>query len=157
MTTETKAGAGTSGEAPWHAAYPEPRTKDLPKITREQLLERIEQGEKSGKGFVLIDVRRTDFEGGTIEGAINLPAHSLYPTISTHYAIFKAAGISEAIWWCGSSNGRGPRCAGWFADYVSNQGDAAMKSVVLEGGIKGWAKAGPEYVARMQEYDASKW
>lgn len=157
MATEGKAAEGTSGEVPWHAAYPEPRTKNLPKITREELLDRMKRGEKSGKDFVLVDVRRTDFEGGTIEGAINLPAHSLYHTVPTHYSIFKAAGISKVIWWCGSSNGRGPRCAGWFADYVSERLDADMQSIVLEGGIKGWVQAGPEYVARMQEYDASKW
>lgn len=77
MTTETKAGAGPSDEAPWHAAYPEPRTKDLPKITREQLLERIKQGEKSGKGFVLIDVRRTDFEVCPGHGIRSIPLPTL--------------------------------------------------------------------------------
>lgn len=62
MATEGKAAEGTSGEVPWHAAYPEPRTKNLPKITREELLDRMKRGEKSGKDFVLVDVRRTDFE-----------------------------------------------------------------------------------------------
>lgn len=84
----------------------------------------MKNGEKSGQKFVLVDVRRTDFEvwlrfrsstfvssmlnhiftqGGTLEGAINLPAHSFYVTIPTHYAIFKAAGINEVIFWCGKS------------------------------------------------------
>ncbi|EOD43445.1 putative arsenic resistance protein [Neofusicoccum parvum UCRNP2] len=100
MATENKAPEGSSAEVPWYAAYPEPRTEGLRRITREELLDRMKRGEKSGKDFVLVDVRRTDFEGGTIAGAINLPAHSLYSTIATHYAIFKAAKIPEVIWWC---------------------------------------------------------
>jgi len=32
-----------------------------------------------------------------------------------------------------------------------------MQSLVLEGGIKGWVKAGEEYVTKMQGYDASSW
>lgn len=119
MASESQA-----AETPWYAAYPEPRSTDLKRITREDLLRRMKNGEKSGQKFVLVDVRRTDFEvwlrfrsstsvssmlnhirvqGGTIEGAINLPAHSLYVTIPTHYAIFKAAGIKEVIFWCGKS------------------------------------------------------
>lgn len=119
MASESQA-----AETPWYAAYPEPRSTDLKRITREELLRRMKNGEKSGQKFVLVDVRRTDFEvwlrfrsstsvssmlnhirvqGGTIEGAINLPAHSLYVTIPTHYAIFKAAGIKEVIFWCGKS------------------------------------------------------
>lgn len=57
----------------------------------------------------------------------------------------------------GSSSGRGPRAAGWFADHLVHVGETEMQSVVLEDGIKGWARAGPEYVGLMQEYDATKW
>lgn len=32
-----------------------------------------------------------------------------------------------------------------------------MHSLVLQGGIKGWVKAGGDYTARMQEYDAAAW
>lgn len=37
------------------------------------------------------------------------------------------------------------------------RGDSNMKSMILEGGIKGWAAAGAEYVELMDEYDASVW
>lgn len=57
----------------------------------------------------------------------------------------------------GSCNGRGPRTAGWFADYLAEKRDTSMQSCILEGGIKGWVKAGGEYVDLMEEYDASKW
>jgi arsenical-resistance protein 2 len=32
-----------------------------------------------------------------------------------------------------------------------------MESLVLEGGIKGWAAAGDDYTRLMDEYDESKW
>jgi len=32
-----------------------------------------------------------------------------------------------------------------------------MESLILEGGIKGWVKAGPEYVEQMDGYDAEVW
>lgn len=57
----------------------------------------------------------------------------------------------------GSCNGRGPRTAAWFKDYLEQKGDTSMQSLILEGGIKGWVKAGPEYTELMEEFDASKW
>lgn len=44
----------------------------------------------------------------------------------------------------GSSQGRGPRCAGWFQDYIEDIAKFGRKSTVqvkvLKGGIKGWVK-----------------
>ena len=57
----------------------------------------------------------------------------------------------------GSSRGRGSRAAGWFSDYIQDQNDTKMESFALEGGIKGWATAGEEYVKKMTEYDPSVW
>jgi hypothetical protein len=57
----------------------------------------------------------------------------------------------------GSSRGRGPRAAGWFADYLEDKGNTSLKSLVLEGGIKGWAAAGEEYTQLMDGYDETVW
>lgn len=57
----------------------------------------------------------------------------------------------------GSSRGRGSRAAGWFDDYINSQQDPRMKSVVMVEGIKGWACAGEEYVALMDEYEEAAW
>jgi arsenical-resistance protein 2 len=32
-----------------------------------------------------------------------------------------------------------------------------MKSLILEGGVKGWATSGDEYVELMVAYDAAAW
>ncbi|KAJ4989597.1 hypothetical protein SVAN01_04974 [Stagonosporopsis vannaccii] len=137
----------TSPPPPWHSAYPAPRNTPAT-IRREDVLNMIKQSaETSSRDYVLVDLRRNDHEGGTIRDSINLPAQSLYPTIPTLYTLFKDAGLS-------SSKGRGNRAAGWFADYIADQGDDQMKSLALAEGVKGWATAGDEYVQWMMEYDA---
>ncbi|KAJ5767163.1 uncharacterized protein N7511_004779 [Penicillium nucicola] len=149
-----------SNKAPWHAAFPAPKTV-APSLSREEFLQWIQEGKEAGKDFVLVDLRRTDYEGGTIQGSLNLPAQSLYPTIPTLYSLVSNTSIMSdglnSIFHVGSSAGRGTRAAGWFADYLDDKNDQEIKSLVLAGGIKGWTAAGPEYTALMDGYDASVW
>ncbi|KAI3571620.1 Rhodanese-like domain-containing protein [Fusarium oxysporum f. sp. albedinis] len=150
--------ASTDATTPWHAAYPPPLNKTPAAMTRQAVLEMMKDSKNiAGKNYVLIDLRRTDHEGGTIRGSINLPAQSLYPTIKTLYSLFKSAGVQKNIWYCSSSRGRGSRAAGWFKDHLDEQGDSHMESVILFEGITGWAKAGGEFVEWMDEYDATVW
>ncbi|KAH6637991.1 Rhodanese-like domain-containing protein [Boeremia exigua] len=147
----------TGSPPPWHAAYPAPRSTPAT-IRRESVLDMIKQSrETSSSDYILIDLRRNDHEGGTIRGSINLPAQSLYPTIPTLYTLFKSAGLCKIIWYCSSSKGRGNRAAGWFADYIEDQGDEQMKSLALAEGVKGWVMAGDEYIQWMTDYDAKVW
>jgi arsenical-resistance protein 2 len=46
---------------PWHAAYPVPRAL-AGSISRLELLGWFKEGKEIGKAFVLVDLRRTDFE-----------------------------------------------------------------------------------------------
>jgi len=156
MASSVPTATKPQAEAPWHAAYPAPKTT-ASSLTREVLLSWMQTGKVAGKDFVLVDLRRADYEGGTIRGSINLPAQTLYPTIPSLYRLFSSAAIPTVIWYCGSSGGRGTRAAAWFADYISSQRDSRMESVTLEGGIKGWAAAGGEYVKTMDGYSASAW
>ncbi|KAG4437226.1 hypothetical protein IFR05_007280 [Cadophora sp. M221] len=156
MATSNLSVGDNTPENTWHAAYPAPRTTAAV-ITREDLLSWMSEGKVVGKDFVLVDLRRTDFEGGTIRGSINLPAQSLYPTIPSMYTLLSTAGVRTVIWYCGSSRGRGNRAAGWFADYIKEQHDTEMESRTLEGGIKGWATAGEEYTKMMVEYNVAVW
>ncbi|ERS95280.1 hypothetical protein HMPREF1624_08157 [Sporothrix schenckii ATCC 58251] len=143
--------------APWYAAYPDPKA-DPAFLTRDEVLSLLQDtGHVAGKNFVLVDLRRNDHQGGTIEGSINLPAQSLWPIIPTVYQMFKAAGVRKVIFYCGSSRGRGCRAGGWFADHIKAQNDKDMQSLVLQGGIKGWVKAGSQFTDKMLEYDAAAW
>jgi arsenical-resistance protein 2 len=56
-----------------------------------------------------------------------------------------------------ASNGRGPRCSGWFADYIADQGDNQVQSLTLGGGIKGWVKAGEPYTKSMEGFEPEYW
>ncbi|QKX55850.1 uncharacterized protein TRUGW13939_02949 [Talaromyces rugulosus] len=149
--------AATTEETPWHAAFPAPKITAA-SISRDDILQWLQgQEHVAGRDFVLVDVRRTDFEGGTIKGSLNFPAHSFYLTVPTVYAVLSAAGIKDVVFYCGSSRGRGPRTAGWFADYLESQGNTSIRALVLKGGIKGWVAAGDEYTALVSGYEASVW
>ncbi|KAI0875600.1 Rhodanese-like domain-containing protein [Hypoxylon argillaceum] len=143
-------------DQPWHAAFPVPKTTEPASFTREEVSDKLRTGGIS-RDFILVDVRRNDYEGGTIRGAINLPAQTLFPTIPALYQLFKNASIRQIIWYCGSSRGRGTRAAGWFNDYIQEQGDKEMQSVILAGGIKGWATAGEDFVRLMDGYVPEYW
>ncbi|KAH8700205.1 Rhodanese-like domain-containing protein [Talaromyces proteolyticus] len=142
-----------SDQPPWHAAYPAPR-RVATTLPSQELLQWFRDGKRD---YVLVDLRRTDFEGGTIRGSLNLPAQSLYPSIPTIYSLLSQSNVKYVVWYCGSSRGRGVRAAGWFADYLEEQQDTTLQSLVLEGGVKGWVAAGPEYTELMSEYDESVW
>lgn len=104
-----------------HVAYPTHSTI-AGSISRLELLRWFQEGKRIGKDFVLVDLRRTDFEvytalllpsvyisnlnvqGGTIRGSLNLPAQSLYPTIPTLYSIISQGRIANVVWYCGRCN-----------------------------------------------------
>ncbi|KAL9111841.1 MAG: hypothetical protein Q9187_007859, partial [Circinaria calcarea] len=47
---------------PWHQAYPPPKVTDPPSVSRQELLRLFREGEVAGKDFVLVDLRRNDYE-----------------------------------------------------------------------------------------------
>ncbi|GAA5941462.1 hypothetical protein JCM10213_006092 [Rhodosporidiobolus nylandii] len=140
--------AQTSSEAPWHAAFPTPSasiaTGTLANISPQELKQKLEyEPDLAKRSFVVVDVRRTDFENGYIRGAINLPAHSFFPTLPSLLPILSRYPL--VILHCNScsAGGRGDRCAGWLQDAYDAAGISkdASRAVVLDGGIKGWLKA----------------
>jgi arsenical-resistance protein 2 len=79
----------------WHDAFPAPRTT-APIITREDVLPDLTSGK-----LLLVDVRRTDYEGGTIHGSLNLPAHSFYMNRGVLFDLCKRAGVEKVAFYCG--------------------------------------------------------
>jgi len=47
--------------APWWAAYPEPQSKPA-RISREEVLQMLKTTPLGKRDFILVDVRRNDFE-----------------------------------------------------------------------------------------------
>lgn len=91
-------------ETPWWAAFPAPKAQ-CDHIEPDEVLKLLEaqadQPASSARDFLLVDVRRTDWEGGTISTSINLPAHTLYQTRPVVYQLVKQAGIRRVIFYCG--------------------------------------------------------
>ena len=52
----------TNSKPAWHDAYPQPREGPPDSIQRDELLDRIRSGQKAGKDFLLIDLRRNDHQ-----------------------------------------------------------------------------------------------
>ncbi|EHK40254.1 hypothetical protein TRIATDRAFT_80524 [Trichoderma atroviride IMI 206040] len=119
-------------------------------------IERVKAaGQRAHKDFLLVDVRRTDWEGGTVATSVNFPAQSFYQTRGAVYQLCKQAGIKRVIFYCGSCGTRGPKCAGWFQEYLDSVGEAEMKAVILRGGVKGWQKT---YNGQLMDYyDPGAW
>lgn len=79
----------------WHDAFPAPRAT-APTITREEVLPELSSG-----NLLLVDVRRTDYEGGTIRGSLNIPAHSFYMNRGVLFDLCKRAGVKKVAFYCG--------------------------------------------------------
>ncbi|RDW76772.1 putative arsenate reductase (Arc2) [Aspergillus mulundensis] len=91
-------------EQPWHASFPAPKTTDPASLPRSTLLKWLQpdSSRNPGSDFLVIDLRRNDFEGGSIKGCLNLPAQSLYPSLPTLFALVKGAGVKDVIFYCGT-------------------------------------------------------
>lgn len=61
-------------EQPWHAAFPAPRLEAgvMPKNRAQMILS------MKIASMLIIDVRRTDYEGGAIRGSLNIPAQGFW-------------------------------------------------------------------------------
>lgn len=79
----------------WTDAFPAPRTT-APTLSREEALSVL-----SSPALLIVDVRRTDYEGGAIKGSINLPAHSFYMNRGVLFDLCKRAGVKQVAFYCG--------------------------------------------------------
>jgi arsenical-resistance protein 2 len=61
MTANQSISTNEEQPKPWHAAYPAPRNA-ASWVTRQTLLSWMKKGKVAGGDFVLVDLRRTDFE-----------------------------------------------------------------------------------------------
>lgn len=96
--------AQSQEEAPWWHKFPA-ATRTAPLYTKETLLRQFTiLGDILNAGTLLIDVRRTDHEGGTIRGSLNMPAQSFYMHMATLYRLCHGDGvnvISRVMFYCG--------------------------------------------------------
>jgi len=129
----------SEGQQPWHSAFPTP-SFDSKRISAAELVTVMKE-KVSGKDYIVVDVRRSDFENAFIAGAVNLPAHSFYPTRQTATTLLSE--IPLVVFHCQSCTptGRGPRVAGWYAEELNRRGITSSKALVLDGGVKAFKDA----------------
>ena len=65
----------STSEQPWHASFPEPKVtaEVMPKERAAMMLSL-----RGVASMLIIDVRRTDYEGGTIRDSLNIPAQGFW-------------------------------------------------------------------------------
>ncbi|KAF8326073.1 uncharacterized protein EI90DRAFT_3071408 [Cantharellus anzutake] len=125
-------------EIAWHAKLPTP-SFDARRVEPEYLVDLMRNPQlKAGVDYIVVDVRRQDFEHVAISNAINLPAHSFYPTLPTATTILSR--IPIVVFHCGACGAisRGARVAGWYKDELERRGipPQVSEALILEGGIK---------------------
>lgn len=91
----------TQEEAPWHAAFPTPQST-AGAIAADKIHCALKSLDSpSDAKYLLVDVRRTDHEGGTIKDSLNLPAQSLYYSLEMLYALAVRADVDAVVFYCG--------------------------------------------------------
>lgn len=133
----------------WLGKYPEPQGI-APIVQKEQVLEWLQSGDNKE---MIIDLRKHDFKGGKIKGALCLHYTGVYNSIEDIYQLCKSAGKTKIIIHCWSSRQRAVKTAGWFFDILKAHNDDSIEVFVLEGGIKGWVEGGKKYTDLMIEFE----
>lgn len=73
----------------------------IAQISAGELLTRLLGGEEPGRRFILVDLRGSDFEGGTIRHSLNIPMKSLPTAIPPLFRLSSSSGIRDVIFFCG--------------------------------------------------------
>ncbi|KAJ2833019.1 Cdc25 phosphatase Ibp1 [Coemansia furcata] len=121
----------------------------------------------SGRDYIVIDARDTDFVGGHIPGAVNVPAHKLDDRVGG--LIDKYQGVPLVVFHCAWSQIRGPKSARKYLGAVHERlktvplnGPLHNQQVkVLRGGFNSWyrqyALATPPRWELIEGYDKKEW
>ncbi|KZT19124.1 S-adenosyl-L-methionine-dependent methyltransferase [Neolentinus lepideus HHB14362 ss-1] len=117
----------------WWDAFPLAQA-NVPEISAEKVANLMMNG--SPEEFAVIDVRRDDYQGGHVNGSHHWPAQTFYNELPKFVDTFDRT--PKVIFYCGSSTGRGPRCAGWYQGRLQEMGLKTSSALVLRGGFKAW-------------------
>ena len=115
---------------------------------------------KRGIDFAIIDVRDSDFIGGHIVSAINIPASSIQYNPAALYE--QVAGAKVIVFHCALSQARGPKTAAIYqrALFQRAGGDPEklqQQVLVLRGGFTEWQSKYGTDKELTEDYDAELW
>ncbi|KAJ7324043.1 S-adenosyl-L-methionine-dependent methyltransferase [Mycena albidolilacea] len=119
----------------WWDAFPAPSASSaIPRISPVALVDMLHS---TGTAVTVIDVRSgEEYQSGHVAGSHNFAAQSLHPILAAFHAQF--ADASTVVFYCGGSNGRAPRCAGWYQDHLDCHSLSSPAICILDGGIRRW-------------------
>ncbi|KAG2067141.1 S-adenosyl-L-methionine-dependent methyltransferase [Suillus decipiens] len=112
----------------WWDAYP----KDY--LTSDEVANMLRDPDRSD--YAIIDVRENDRDGGHISRSVQWRADAFAGSLNKFYDEYGKT--KQVVFYCGSSKGRGSRCAAWYQDYLNGEGNTESRACVLEGGYHGW-------------------
>jgi arsenical-resistance protein 2 len=85
-------------------SFPPPKST-VATLPKAKLLQQFAfLGDVLTAGTLLVDVRRDDFEGGTIKGSLNIPAQGFYLSMPALHRLCVGDGvdvISRVVFYCG--------------------------------------------------------
>ncbi|KAJ7083805.1 S-adenosyl-L-methionine-dependent methyltransferase [Mycena epipterygia] len=116
----------------WWDAFPTVQATDIARISTGELAAMLRDGSR----VTVIDVRGDDHTGGHVKGSHNMPAQTFHMQLASFHARF--ADADAVVFYCGGSVGRGPRCAGWYQDFLAANEIPALRVRILDGGIRRW-------------------
>ncbi|KAJ3026759.1 hypothetical protein HK097_006304 [Rhizophlyctis rosea] len=96
----------------------------------------------AGRDYRIVDARTPEeFSSGHVPGAVNLVEQDLVKDAAP--AVEAQKDVPLLIFYCGKSQGRGPRAAHAYQQALEAAGKKEGQEVlVLKGGIVGWKEAG---------------
>lgn len=79
-------------------------------ISRSEILHQLRNPSPRGDYYLLVDVRRNDWLGGTINGSLNIPADSIEKSAPTLYELVRRIPLADrdpdasvvVVFYCGS-------------------------------------------------------
>lgn len=120
----------------WAQSLPLPKSN--PAYIEPAELAELIRTKTAGVDFLVVDLRRTDWDTAYIKTAVNLPAQSIYQSLPALLPLLSK--VPLVVFHCQSCKtvSRGSRGAAWYQDALDAAGITTSQARILTGGIKGW-------------------
>jgi Cdc25 family phosphatase len=131
-------------------------------ISGDDLSKIIKSGKRSGKDYLVVDVRDSDFIGGNIPNCRNAPSATFSDKLDS--LIRDTKSVPQVIFHCALSQSRGPKAAREYDDrrrQLQKDDDVSHDVLILRGGFtdfQGKFKDDPELVEKWnKDIWATEW
>ncbi|KAI7869071.1 Rhodanese-like protein [Spinellus fusiger] len=121
-------------------------------IEADTLAEMIKNKQRD---FLIVDVRDTDYAGGHITGAVNIPAHTIIDR--AHELVVEYEQVPLMVFHCALSQVRGPKSARIYNEAKQHlRPNSSQQVKVLRYGFEGWLSKHHQD-GLIEDYDPAVW